>query len=282
MTEPTEHREGDWHYLDWTPERVAAFWDFTAHWPAHHEDYFTRQVGKGVIRFARARMPFAQEVVDFGCGIGDLIECLLAEGVPCRGVDSSPTSVRSVNERFAGRPGWKGASVASGEHADLPDHSVGTMFFVETIEHIQPDLLSPILKELHRLLVPETGRLMVTTPNDEHLPRHQIFCPSCRSVFHRYQHVRSFNRESLTEVMESAGFTTIECDATSFGRYMADPVVPRRRSLLDISLRDVGRRIRRLVSSPSRDSEPIQAPATPEPHRYWIGFAAKPPLEAGP
>lgn len=257
----------DWHYLEWTPERVEAFWNFTANWPAHHDDYFTRQVGRGVIRFAKSLIPFTQEVVDFGCGMGDLLEFMLEEGVPCRGVDSSAGSVDFVNERFGGRAGWKGAIVSADGRTPLPDGSVGTLFFVETIEHLPPPVTAAVLRELRRLVTPKTGRLFITTPNDEELARGQVFCPGCHSVFHRYQHVESFDRRKLTETMEAAGFETIACDATDFGLYVADPPVPQRRSVLDLSIRDVLSFGKRLV----KRSAAIASAPPAGPHLFWTG-----------
>jgi 2-polyprenyl-3-methyl-5-hydroxy-6-metoxy-1,4-benzoquinol methylase len=275
-------RAPEWRYLEWTPERVAAFWNFTANWPPHHEDYFARQVGKGVVRFARSVMPFADEVVDFGCGIGDLLECLLSEGVRCSGIDASEVSVKAANERFLGRVGWKGAPLWPRAGRSLPDSSVGTLFFVETIEHLPPETLPEVLRELHRLLAPDSGRLLVTTPNDELLARQQVFCPGCHCVFHRYQHVASYSRSKLLKTMESAGFETVACDSTDFGRYLSEPTAPRRGSwldiVLDLSLRDFGRRLKRLVARSTEDRG-VGAPGTsappgaPEPHLYWVGFA---------
>jgi len=258
----------DWHYLDWSEQQIEDFWNFTANWPAHHVDYFTRQVGKGVIRFARTLMPFTQEVVDFGCGKGDLIECLLADGIPCMGVDSSAGSVDFVNARFQGRVGWKGAIPTSGGRTPMPDGSAGTLFFVETIEHLPPEVLREVLRELRRLLKPGEGRLFVTTPDDELLAREQVFCPACHSVFHRYQHVATFSKTTLAQTLEAMGFTTIACDTTDFGRYVADIPAPRRRSVLDVSMRDVLHRIKMIVRKPSPN--PAQ-PSAPEPHLYWVG-----------
>ena len=217
-------------------------------------------------------MPLTQDVVDFGCGKGDLIECLLDQGIPCMGVDSSATSVEFVNERFRGRTGWKGAIVSGEGHTPLPDGGAGTLFFVETIEHLPPEVLSDVLRELRRLLKPGEGRLFVTTPNDETLAREQVFCPACHSVFHRYQHVAAFNRETLKKTMEGAGFETIACDTTDFGRYVAEPVAPRRRSLLDVSMRDVLHAVKtRVVKRGSEDPRH----AAPGPHLYWAGSASQ-------
>lgn len=87
---------------------------------------------------------------------------------------------------------------------------------METIEHIIDDFLTPTLNEFYRILKPCTGRLLITTPNDEDLDIGTVFCPVCNSVFHYYQHLRKFNKHSLKSFMDSHGFYTELSDVTDF------------------------------------------------------------------
>ena len=41
-------------------------------------------------------------------------------------------------------------------------------------------------------------------------------CPDCGCIFHRWQHMRSWNLDSLQKCMSTAGFITYHATATSF------------------------------------------------------------------
>ena len=50
---------------------------------------------------------------------------------------------------------------------------------------------------------------MVTTPNNEDLSKSLICNPIDGSLFHRWQHVRSWSKESLTKKLEDFNFKPI-------------------------------------------------------------------------
>jgi hypothetical protein len=114
------------------------------------------------------------------------------------------------------------------------------VFCLETIEHVLPHHLDPLFRELARVLKPGSGRLLITTPNGEDLARNQVCCPECGSIFHRYQHVHSWTRESLSSFLEARGFRTSVCDCTDLDRFQR-PLWP---GLLDLTPRRVARIVR--------------------------------------
>ena len=205
--------------MEWTTGKVQRFWDFASGYPPWESNYFTKQVGAGLVRFARLLMPLKGRALDYGCGPGYLSEQLLKAGVSCEAVDFSPESVKLVNEKFGGNSLWLGAHLASGGVLPFPDGTFDLIFCIETIEHVLPDQMETMLSELRRVLKPHQGTLLITTNNSEVLESNFVCCPECGSVFHRVQHVSSFTAGTLQQLMNNHGFITKLCGVTKFERF---------------------------------------------------------------
>jgi SAM-dependent methyltransferase len=89
------------------------------------------------------------------------------------------------------------------------------IYFVETIEHLLDGHIEPTMENMRRLLKPG-GVIICTTSNDENLSEQEVFCPVTRKTFHRYQHVRSFTKESLRKEFERHGFDHVASFTTDF------------------------------------------------------------------
>jgi SAM-dependent methyltransferase len=76
-------------------------------------------------------------------------------------------------------------------------------------------VLGRLLETMRRMLKPE-GVAIITTPNREELEKSQIFCPQCQSVFHRWQHVRSWDASSLSSAAWAHGLDVVETVETDF------------------------------------------------------------------
>jgi SAM-dependent methyltransferase len=201
---------------DWTLDHISAFWDWHAGSPRRQQNYFTSMVGGGIVRFMQRHVPLRGRLLDYGCGTGQLLEILAEYPIDAYGLDFSPESVDLVEQRLRGRPNWRGA--VSGFPAPFSDQHFDVITFVETIEHLKQGSLENTLNELRRLLKPG-GRLLVTTPFNEDLEAGMIYCPFCSSEFHRVQHMRSFSRESLRELLAAFGFSVLYCNNTNLRNY---------------------------------------------------------------
>jgi 2-polyprenyl-3-methyl-5-hydroxy-6-metoxy-1,4-benzoquinol methylase len=198
------------HELTWTPELVEAFWDFESQFP---ERYFTYSKGAEIVRQLEPSIRGARAVLDFACGAGDLTKHLLGRGFSVTGADTSPKSLAVYNERFAGQDGFRGGF--DPEHLIRGDRRFDTIFVVELIEHLYDDWIDGVFEQIGRLAAP--GALVVlTTPNEEPLERSKLMCPHCGSVFHRWQHVRSWSRESLADLLRNKGFEVKRAYITDF------------------------------------------------------------------
>jgi len=230
-------REGQW-----TAESISRFWENYGTSTDLRSEYFTYQVGDGIVSF----LTFADRlrpgilVLDYGCGPGFLIEKLLAKDVRCHGLENSPKAVELVNQKFHNHPNWMGAVEVREPPAPFPDESFDVITCLETLEHLLDDRLSVVVKEIHRLLKPG-GVALFTTPNNEDLLRSHVYCPFCETSFHKVQHVRVFSESSMRALLESHGFRTVFCRGINFDAFQRRPSL---RKWKDLSLREIGKWIR--------------------------------------
>jgi SAM-dependent methyltransferase len=199
MTEPKE--------LYWTPDLVERYWAFLARRP---DIYFSYHRGAAIAAFARRHIAQGASVIDYGCGPGFLLPKLIKRGYRVAGADI----VRSPDlPELDNNPNFIGLfSIAdlmrSGRRFDA-------VFLIELVEHLYDDALAITLDDA-RTLLSRDGVLLVTTPNDERLEDNMIYYPPDDVVFHRWQHVRSWNRNTLSDALEGAGFKIATITETNF------------------------------------------------------------------
>jgi SAM-dependent methyltransferase len=198
--------------LVWTPEMVRRFWAYERTRP---ENFFSHQVGRVLVR--RFRKHLAGRVLDYGCGLGFLIDDMLSEGISCGGVEFTSDFVAQLTASFDDRQGFLGIRVPD----DFSDWrgAFDAIFLVEVIEHLYDDELQKTVASIHNLLRPG-GILLVTTPNNENRSKNFICSPESGHLFHRFQHVRSWNRESLASFLTRHNFTVMEAGETDFGAHI--------------------------------------------------------------
>lgn len=194
----------------WTNDQVERFWDYESQRPEH---YFTRQYGPEIVRMLRSYLRGQRRVLDYGCGTGDLIPHLLAEGYEVTGVEPSPQSRAATDalvgscERFHGVYDLTQLR-ARGDRFDA-------ILVIEVIEHLDDPALAELLATVRGFLAPH-GVVIFTTPHNEDLAASFIRCPNCATTFHRWQHVRSWTPASLRVVMSDHVLTTRQCFMTDF------------------------------------------------------------------
>jgi SAM-dependent methyltransferase len=194
--------------LIWTPEMVRRFW---AHQRTRPEEYFSFQVGQVLVR--RFRRYLQGRVVDYGAGPGFLVDEFLAAGIQCGAVEFGEEASKELNDRFNKRTGFLGARTS-----DRLAEWKGTFdaaLLIEVVEHLYDRELHECLSCVHSLLK-SGGCLIVTTPNEEDRSRSFICSPESGLLFHRYQHVRSWDPKSLADVLGACGFGVDSIGTTDF------------------------------------------------------------------
>jgi len=204
------------HEVNWTPDRARRFWAYLSNSRQADLAYFSSHSGDAIIAFARRYVPLqGVRVLDYGCGPGYLLERLLRQGVRAEGLEFSLESVDQTAKRCGDHPLLGGITLADRVPSAVEDGSIDVLFLVEVLEHLPARALEETLGDIRRILR-VGGFLVATTPHDEDLNLLKTICPDCGCIFHPWQHVNSFRVANLTEFMQSFGFETVVCTATTF------------------------------------------------------------------
>ncbi len=194
---------------DWPPEALERYWRHRSSTARTQGEYFSAQVGAGIVRLLALTGRLRGRVLDYGCGPGHLLAHLLRRPLECSGLEFSAEAVRATVERFAGRPNWRGC-VLLRDAASLPPGSFDVVTCIEAIEHMNDAQLGEALSNICELLRPG-GLALFTTPFAEDLEAGMIYCPFCDVEFHRRQHVRRWDIPTLSGRLEGEGFRILAC-----------------------------------------------------------------------
>jgi SAM-dependent methyltransferase len=141
------------------------------------------------------------DVIDIGCGRGELLELFREHGVTARGIDTNQAMVDECRSR--------GLAV---EHADAlsflegrQDGSLGGMTAIQVVEHFEPAYLIRVLELAYQKLRPGAP-LVLETIN-----------PACWMAFFEcyirdLTHARPLHPDTLRYLVQASGFTSINID----------------------------------------------------------------------
>jgi SAM-dependent methyltransferase len=197
------------HKIEWDDEKASALWDYYSI-RLRPEQYFSQHSGHFILREIRNYIHLGRNVLDFGCGPGYLIAHLLREVREGKvfGIDFSPKAVSVTNRKFEKHPAFGGAVLVKEVPFPFESSSMDVIVSVELIEHLNDGQMQGMLTEAYRLLK-AGGRLVLTTPNMEDLEENEVVCPECNCIFHRWQHVRSWDAGHLEECLEANHFRPV-------------------------------------------------------------------------
>ena len=139
------------------------------------------------------------DVVDVGCGRGEMLAALKAHGVKARGVDVNAAMVELCRSR--------GLDVEAGDAVSYlerqADASIGGLVAVQVVEHFEPAYLVRFLEAAHHAMRPGAP-LILETIN-----------PACwMAFFETYlrdlTHQRALHPDTLRYLVESSGFTAVD------------------------------------------------------------------------
>lgn len=196
------------HEIRWTDETTGRLWDYYSQTYPYNDLYFAKACGRDIILQSQKTIGKIRDksVLDFGCGPGfmaDHLSSLNSAPKNYTGIDFSEKSIKIVETK---KLEFDTQSLFIRElPTGLPSESFDLCFLIEVIEHLEDNHLNQTLTEIKRLLKPG-AHLIVTTPNSEDLRLEKVFCPDCGCLFHKMQHVRSWNMQSLSTFMQESGF----------------------------------------------------------------------------
>jgi 2-polyprenyl-3-methyl-5-hydroxy-6-metoxy-1,4-benzoquinol methylase len=200
----------EYKLLEWTDDKVKRFWDYISQFPEH---YFTYQVGGNLAKLIKKYTRENVTLLDYGSGPGFLIKYLLENNIEVSALEFSPDSLRRIKASYEGQKGFMGAY--SIEDLNRKNIRFDVITLIEVIEHLDDRYLDMTFDNIHRLLKPD-GYLIITTPNDEDLSKSYICCPETNELFHRWQHIRSWNTVTLGKFIENKGYKIHVLKGTNF------------------------------------------------------------------
>ena len=205
------------HLIEWNQEKITRLWDYYAETAPHFDSYFSKVFGKGILK--RSGLPLMQsfEVIDFGCGPVFIWEHLheIKAKWNYTALDSSRESIRQVEDKAKGCSNFSGAFLVDRFPGPFPGEKFDVALLIEVVEHLKDEELDAMFREISRI-TKHGGYLLITTPNDEDLSRSTKFCPDCGSIFHEWQHVRSWSVPSLAKQVKRYGFSLVKAKTMNF------------------------------------------------------------------
>lgn len=200
-------------YFEWNSRYIGKFWDFLSKTPLV-ELSFSRSASDYLLNFLRMYLLPGGRHLDYGAGEGHLARLLSANGFPTALYEPSSQRLMTAQASMDGTPGSLGV-------VDAGDPRFDVILMIEVIEHILDGDMAKTLEHLNDLLSTD-GTLIITTPNEEVL-EHNFCCdPVSGRLFHRWQHVRSFSRDSLTDLLDRHGFEAEVVHAVEFSPRIFD------------------------------------------------------------
>ena len=139
------------------------------------------------------------DVLDVGCGRGELLTLLRDRGVTARGLDANPDMVAICREQAL--------DVAEGDAVGyletLPDGALGGLVATQVVEHFPADYLLRFLELAYHTLRPEASIILETLNVDSWSA---FFGPYLRDI----SHTRPLPPETLRFLLEASGFQRTE------------------------------------------------------------------------
>lgn len=194
--------------IKWTHELVEKFWTGVSQ-TRLSELSFSKHNAEYLIELIADHLKPQGRHLDFGAGEGDLVRALLEKGYAAAAYE--PVNARSAlfPADITTHPKYLGAANSAGsERFDV-------VLMIEVIEHVLEQDMPGVLQKVRSSLV-DGGTLIVTTPNAEDLELASAYCPQCETLFHRWQHQRSFTAESLPEFLAQHGFECLSIRQVDF------------------------------------------------------------------
>lgn len=141
-------------------------------------------------------------VLDLGCGRGEFLELLAAEGIAGRGVDTDPRMVEHTRRKGLSAELRDGFAYLEG----VPPHSLGGIFAAQLIEHLDLSQVLSLLRLARRALAPGAP-LLLETHNPQTLLTYPAYAVDPT-------HVRLYHSETVAWLLEQEGFVDVEIRLT--------------------------------------------------------------------
>ena len=184
------------HHI-WTREQIKNFWIYESQFP---EKFWGKNFGNSFVKNYIREIHNSNKILDFGCGDGSLMEEInkVSKNKIIYGYENSNEMISNLQNKFKDKPNFSFLS-------NLKEGNFDLIFCTEVIEHLYDKDLKKLIETLKKLKS-SSGYIIFSTPNNENLEKSLIFNPINNKVFHRWQHVRSWNKHELKYFLSEHGF----------------------------------------------------------------------------
>jgi 2-polyprenyl-3-methyl-5-hydroxy-6-metoxy-1,4-benzoquinol methylase len=196
----------------WTRDLVTRFWDGLAQTRLLDKMSFAALAGEQCLEVFSPFLDKNKSYIDFGGGDGHLAKVLCAQGYRVASYDISEGRERRASEVLS-----EYSETFLGQVSPGGGQKFAGVFFLEVAEHVLDEDVASTYQAIYDFLEPG-GLLFLTTPNQEDLELGLTAEPRSGALFHRWQHVRTFNRGSLTLMLKPFGLNEVLIHEIDFGK----------------------------------------------------------------
>ncbi len=148
-------------------------------------------------------------VLNIGAGNGWLEhQCLEAKWETYSLDPNEAVIERLVARGVRGKPGYI-------EAIPFESGMFHVVFCSEVLEHLSDPQLEKGLSEISRVLV-STGSLIGSVPYKEDISANIVVCPDCGKIFHRWGHLRAFDKPGIRTTLARSNFVTLKMGTYAF------------------------------------------------------------------
>ena len=141
----------------------------------------------------------ASNVLDVGCGRGELLELFREQGVSARGIDVNDEMVAVCRSRGLTAE----RADALGFVSSQPDSSLGGLIAIQVVEHLEPGYLMRLIDAAHRALKPGAPMVLETI-------NAACWAAFFDSYIRDFTHARPIHPDTLRYLVQASGFATVD------------------------------------------------------------------------
>jgi 2-polyprenyl-3-methyl-5-hydroxy-6-metoxy-1,4-benzoquinol methylase len=141
----------------------------------------------------------ASNVLDVGCGRGELLELFRQRQIDARGIDMNEAMVEACRQRGLVADRADALAFVSAQ----PDHSLGGLIAIQVVEHLEPAYLMELIETAFHKLRPGAP-LVLETINAA------CWTAFFESYIRDFTHVRPLHPDTLRYLVQAGGFTAAE------------------------------------------------------------------------